>query len=167
MGIKTNYLERKFVEALKDHDGNEVLNVLSKDKKLSEKYLKEIAKIDFFPEMVENYLDSLNDIVKSNEHSSDKAFEIFKETREGLQNYLSENSKDLTPEERMKLGEQILEVAKMASKLDADNKKFWLTIANVIGGTLILAGAGVAQTLINKNEVSEEERDILEHEDNE
>ena len=93
------------------------------------------------------YVESLGEIVKSNDKSSDHLYQLFNDTREGLQNYLNENVDKLTPEERKGVSEQIFELVRIGVQLDKDNKAFLLRIANVVGGVVGLVGMAIIQVI--------------------
>lgn len=154
MAIKTRFLERKLIENANDQNFVGVMEILSKDKKLAEKYLDTMVNSDVFPEFAKMYVESIAEIIESNNKSSDKLFRLFEDTRADLQSYLNDNVKELSSEERKYVGEQILELVKMAVKLDHDNKNFLLKIAGTIGGALAFIGVAIAAGIANNNESS-------------
>lgn len=155
MGIKTGFLESELMESAKNGNFVECMEILSKDKKLAGKYLDTFVNEEFFPEIAQKYVESMGEIIGSNNKSSDNLYQLFRETRLGLQNYLNDNVKDLTPEDRKYVGEQIMDLNRLAVQLDKDNKTFLLKIAGSIGGALAFVGLAVAKAIANKNENNE------------
>ncbi|SFB20468.1 hypothetical protein SAMN04488072_109162 [Lentibacillus halodurans] len=99
-----------------------------------------------------NYIEHVGKITEANNNSSNHLFQLFKATRTGLQTFLDNNTKELTPEERMIVGNQNLEINRMAIKLDADNKSYLLKIVGAIGTPLALLGVAVLAGIANNNQ---------------
>ena len=158
-----NRMEKQLGDSFEERNWGEFINILSKNDKLAEKYLSVFVEGEVFPLIASSYLEHVGKVTEANENSSNHLFQIFKETRTGLQTYLDNNNKELTPEERMNVGNQILEINRMAIKLDADNKSFLLKIVGAIGTPLALLGVAVLVGQANKNqELSSNEVDTLE-----
>ena len=101
-------MEKQLGDSFEERNWGEFINILSKNDKLAEKYLSVFVEGEFSFDS-SSYLEHVGKVTEANENSSNHLFQIFKETRTGLQTYFDNNNKELTPEERMNVGNQILE----------------------------------------------------------
>lgn len=145
-------LEKQVQDSIQESGFVGALKVLSKNEKIATKYLEIITQSEGFHQMATEYVKQMGEVSNSNNRSSDHLYDLFKETRKGLQTYLDNNSGELTIEEKMYIGEAILEIARMGTKLDEDNKSFLLKLAGVIGAPVAIVGVVVLAGLASNNQ---------------
>jgi len=150
--VGQNILGRQIKRSLEENDQVGVFKVLARNEKFADKYLEMISNSEGFHQIVTEFMKQISEVNKSNDKSSDHLFELFKDTRKGLQTYLDNNSDSLTSEEKKDYLEQIMEIAKMGDKLDADNKTFSLKLAAIIVTPLAIAGSIVLSSLVNSGD---------------
>lgn len=150
--IGQNVLEQQFQKSVEENDWTESFKILSKNEKFADKFLELITQSDIFHQMATEFMNQMGEVTNSNNKSSDQLFELFKETRSGLQAHLDNNFNELTEEERLQIGQQILEVARMGAQLDANNKAFLLKVAGIIGTPLAVLGAIAITSMANNNQ---------------
>jgi hypothetical protein len=148
----------QLAEYVKNNDFNSVAKILSKDEALAEKFMDLITNDGNFVESAAKLVESMENLITSNDKSSDHLFQLFKDTRQGLQHYLDNNGNNMAPEERAFVREQIQELVRMAIKLDADNKSWLMKMASNLRGTvgfLALGAAALALLKLRSNEDGE------------
>ncbi|MGY3419185.1 hypothetical protein ACVWY4_005414 [Bacillus mycoides] len=161
-----NKMEKELDVSVRENNWTKVINILSKNDKLAEKYLSVLVESEILPLIASNCIELVGKIIEESGNSSDHVFQLLKESSAGLQTYLDNNAKELTVEERMYIGNQILEINKMAIKLDEDNKSFRLKLVGAIGTPLALIAAAVLVGLANKNELELASNEMLDEDTN-
>ncbi|HDR4845318.1 TPA: hypothetical protein QCR58_005066 [Bacillus cereus] len=161
-----NRMKKELDDSVRENNWEKVINILSKNDKLAEKYLSVLVESEILPLIASNYIEFVGKIIEVSGNSSDHVFQLLKESSAGLQKYLDNNAKELTAEERMYIGNQILEINKMAIKLDTDNKSFLLKLVGAIGTPLALIAAAVLVGVANKNELELTSNEMLDENTN-
>ncbi|OHX51665.1 hypothetical protein [Planococcus faecalis] len=147
MGIKSALTASRFRKAVESGNTSKVFEMISQDKDLSKRFLNEFVDSDNFLNQVKEAMSGWKEVLNQNASANSEVAGMIRETRTGLQNYLDQNIENLNREERKDVLIQIMELAKMMSEFDKDNKNFLLGIAGFIGGTLTIVGVAALAIL--------------------
>lgn len=122
--LPRNRMIKKVKEINTDEEFAKAVQKLSKSKNFAVN-AKDIANsIPDLYQFAKTYAEQLEQIIDSNERTTDKTLDILGKTNDGLLKYLEVKGDNLTPEERKDVLINIMEINKMIVDTNKENKEF-------------------------------------------
>ncbi|WP_297565765.1 hypothetical protein [uncultured Faecalibaculum sp.] len=115
---------------------------------------------DLMKELANHFQNTLEIAHEKNEKSQDHFYQACDEILAAMKKQLEED--DLTPEEKTVINSQMIEVARMISEKDSENKRFLLNIQETwkwlgVGGIALGAMAILRQSNLQQTDIEDEE----------
>jgi len=139
-GLKSRSGRNKKVILIEDNEQFvKLITKLSKTKKTPQNLKEVVSSISNFNGLAKSYLETIKTITNSNEKTVNDTIELLREQSNGLLVYLNENAEIMSPEERIRVIDQLAEITNKVFNIQKDDKKFLETIKNASGMALVAA----------------------------
>ncbi|WP_456364391.1 hypothetical protein [Priestia aryabhattai] len=139
-GLKSiNKRGKKDIIIEDDKQFSKLITKLSKTKKTPQNLKEVVSSISNFNGLAKSYLETIKTITNSNEKTVNSAIELLREQSNGLLVYLNKNAEIMSPEERIKIIDQLAEITNKVYDIEKDNKIFLKHLKKASGMALVAA----------------------------